>query len=264
VIRSVIRFLVREAILNRTMAGDLVKDSSIATLEDALKQKVAPVVLIYTEDTNAKPDAKEIWQGGTVDLTILIAVAGGFTVKVPKAGGGTEDVTEFRFPATDSTSEFSIDTIEHQIKTALMHPGNPWGELFRRFVTGVEFWNSQRGASNKEGVKFAARQIVARLQVVDDPVPTGTAKGAWADLLKAMDEYEPPSADEVLGPLPAALRALVEGRPMPADYEDAIHQGLTRSQTRAIGLDRVDFDVEGPPNETASYVFTRLEPGRPR
>lgn len=257
IVRTALRFAVARAITSRTMAGALVRDSSIDTLEDALSAKPAPIVLIYTEDCEAKPTGRELWTNGWVDITMLVAVAGAFTVNVEDDDGGTREVKEFRFPTTDESSELSLDVIERQIKTALLDPGNPWGEIWKKLVVSVEMWSSKRGSSNQQGNKFAARQIVARVNVVDDPVPGRPPTGVWAEMLALLD------AEADMGTVPALLRALIDGKAIPADFRDAMQQGLTWKQARAIGLGRVDFVQDGAPLSTSGYRFDDLQPGRP-
>lgn len=257
VVRTALRLVTQLAIKDRTMAGDRVRDSSIVSLENVLAGAANTVVLIYTDDASDRPTGKDVWgTAQTLDLTLVIGVAGAYRVKV-KGGEGEEEVTEFAFPPTDESAELSLDVIERQIKMALTDPNNPWAEIWKGLVVGIDQWSSTRGASTKEGARYAARQLVIRLQPVDDPVPGAAAKGAWKAFLEAIEAESAHGGDRDLGPTPALLRALIEGKEMAPEVRAAMENGWTQGVTSALGIGRWRREIEGPENRVASHGFYR-------
>lgn len=240
--RLALRFITVKALENRTMVEDRVRDSSIVSLEDALRDEPKPVALVFTDDSSFKPDGRELWgENGTIQLVIVLSVAG---VVVIPAREPTEDDpgdpghTEFRLPHTDRSLELSLDLIERQCQHELMNPDNPWAVLWREIVFKVIKWASVRGGSAKEGARFAARQIVIDCETILEPIPGAPAEGFWADFLAAL---ETDATDADFAPL---LRAFIEGKPMPKWKRDAMEYGSNQRYMNAIGLGPINIDPD--------------------
>lgn len=256
--RSILRILTVKALHGRTMAGELVQDSSIVPLEQALVEAPAPVILVYTDDSDFVPEHRELHGGqGSTSIVLLVAVASATVLKVE---GEDATITEFAFPNTDKAIELSIDVIERQIQTELMSPDNKWGQLWLKVVTNINRVRSQRGGSTKEGTRFGARQIVMECETLWDP-PVGrpvTAESApvWNEILEALAS-DPDSAE---GPaLAERLRAIMEGRPLPSWKQTMADLGIPRETLAAIGKAPFLWHPSASDDEAAELVQISIE-----
>lgn len=220
-----LRIATTQALTGQTIAESRVRDSSIVDLENAIAQTPNTIILVYTDDSEFAPDGREVWGGhGTVSLVLIVAVAG-----INKLQDGT---SEFTFPATDRATELSLDIAERQIQAALMAPDSVWAQRWRGIVSSVNKWTSKRGASTKEGVRFAARQITIECETMHDPIPGAAVEGEWATFLEVLEAQ----TDTDLSGLAEPLRALME-RPDTIDWKRSMmEQGLDRQAIAGIGL----------------------------
>lgn len=235
-VRFALRFIVRQALTGKTWADDRVEDSSMQDLQAVLNDNPQPVLLIYTDETEEKPNGRELLGGqGRTSLAIVSSVLGSAERKDSATGE-----FEFKLPHTDAASEFTLDAIERQIRFALTDtPHNPWADLFCRFVIKVETVKSVRGGSTKEGERFAARQISFELQTVMDPVPGEPvpACGPWRRLL---DMLEASDNEDFVG-MGVLLKSLLEGQELPKWERVAMRYGYPREVVQAIGLAPVRY-----------------------
>lgn len=232
--RLALRFTAVHAIKGRTMAQDLVRDSSIVPLESAISEAPAPIALVFTDDSEAVPEGRELWGGtGTTTLVIIIAVAG--------ASRLSNGEVEFHFPNTDEAIELALDTMERQIQVALMDPDNPWSEIWRGLVVNVTKVSSRRGGSTKEGARFAARQIAIEVETVHDPIPGAPAEHVWKKLLDHLAAL--PDAD--LRGAGDIMRALIEGKAWPTWKRTQAEMGWNRDALKATGLEPLAFHAAG-------------------
>mgnify|MGYP000337720267 CR=1 FL=1 len=227
-VRSILRLLTVKALHDRTMADTRVVDSSIAPLENVL-QSPQPIILVYTDDEIFKPDDKSLWGSqGTITMVLLLGVASATTAKVADSD---ETVTTFSFPHTDSAIELSLDIMERQIQHALMDPENPWAQHILDIVDSFTQWKSERGASNQEGTRFGARQIIIQMETVHDPVPGTPVEGIWPDVLATIAGDE----DADFAALAPRLQAFMEGKPVAKWRTTQLQGGYTFATLKAIG-----------------------------
>lgn len=219
-----LRIATTQALTGKTFAEDRVQDSSIVNLESAITGAPKTVILVYTDDTEFVPDSKEVWGGtGSVNLVLIVAVAGAQKL--------TDGTVEFSFPPSDKATEISLDICERQIQAALMDPDSEWAQRWRGIVTKVTKWTSKRGASTKEGQRFAARQILIECETCHDPIPGQPVEGEWAAFLEVLEGEK---AD--LANLAAPIRSLME-KPTWVDWKRTMaEQGLDRQALAGIGL----------------------------
>ncbi|HRD79031.1 MAG TPA: hypothetical protein PK264_24385, partial [Hyphomicrobiaceae bacterium] len=153
---SLARFALRtatvKAIRGRTFAGPFVRDSEIGPIDELASEGRIPFVVVYTDDVALKCRGTDLL--GNDGRTSLVMEIGVTTRMTPDG--------DWEIPTTDAGMELTIDAIERQARTTLTAPAadNPWAELWREIVTDVAEIKSQRGASAREGVRFAGRQIV--------------------------------------------------------------------------------------------------------
>lgn len=202
--RFVLRTLVRKALIGRTLAGDEVRDSDLTDMEQMIKDTPVPVIVIYTDDQIRSFDgAKDLFSAkGHVLLVIQLSISGPTTATI----NGEQQVS-FGFLETSEGLEMQIDFMERQIIVALTDPANPWSQLFVDFVTGFHKSQSLRGASAREGARYAARQISLETETRFDPVPGRAASGFWARLIAAITADPDPD----FAAIAPVLKAMIEG-----------------------------------------------------
>lgn len=223
--RLCLRIATTQALLGQTVAADRVRDSSIIDLENAILKEPQSIILVYTDDTEFVPDGdRVIWGGsGTTSLVLILAIAG---VNVL-----TDGTSEFVFPTTDKATEVTLDIAERQVQAALMNPANPWAERWKGIVSKVTRYQSRRGASTKEGVRYAARQIIIDCETYHDPIPGQPVEGEWVKFLDLLG-----ASGTDLAQLADPLRVLMENPSMVDWQRDMAENGISRETLAGIGL----------------------------
>jgi hypothetical protein len=180
--RLALRIATVKALRGKTFAGNMVRDSEIAPIDETIEGETAPFVVVYTDESDTDPDVanEETSLFGRctyVDLTIETAV----TTRM-KPGPGSD----WAIPPTDAGLEFTIDVIERQIRNALSDPDNAWAEMWRRLVREIKSQKSARGSSARKGVRFAGRQIVLTVDLAPEPRPGENVSGLWRQFVDLM------------------------------------------------------------------------------
>jgi hypothetical protein len=234
------RFCATRILSGATYADDRVFDSAIAQVDQMVVGQDNPFITIYTEDEDLRPNLREInstGEGGTIDLVIEVAVMS--IVEAQDGEGGPSIV----IPSTDGGIELTLSLMTRQIKRALFESRTPWGMLFKRFCIGVDRQMNRRAAQNKDGARFAARQLVFSIRPLFDP-PFGHVPQAgepWGDLLALME------ADSELSSIAALVRQAITGTPIPEWDRPRSDMGLTPEAARGIGVASVSGDEAPPP-----------------
>ena len=193
--RLALRIATVKALRGRTWAEEQVRDSEIGPIDDAADGASKPFVVVYTDDCEGPADADPtslFVSGSTVALTIEIGVT-------------TRMKSEWGIPTTDAGMELTIDSIERQARAALADPESSWAEMWRALALAITHQKSQRGAAAKDGVRFAARQIVLTVEVPRDPLPGQPVNALWQRFLTLA------AADPDLSGQVALLTALATG-----------------------------------------------------
>lgn len=240
--RLALRLATVRALRGRTLAGPNVLDSSSAAIDDIAAEHPTPVIVVYTDDGQWNVAGRDLYatSGDTrVDmgyqkLLIEIALTQRMLLVDPATGEPQLDADgnplfAAMSLATDPALELTLDLIERQVIDALMCGADDaaWPEMWRRLVTGVGDKHSVRGASARDGVRFAGRQIAISCALPKEPPPAVPIGPLWTDFL-ALAETEPD-----LAPVLPAIRAQLEGRPLDAN-------GLL---IQTLGLNRLEADA---------------------
>lgn len=230
--RTAVRIAAVRAIINRTLAGSRVSDSAIEPIDVAISETRLPLITVLTDDDTIDADGRDVWSGRReLDLVIEVAVA-----TEVKDG-------EFVIPETDFGFEWALDIIEHQIDRALFDEGTAWSSIFMAMVPRVHSKVSRRGASAERGVRFAARQIVYKVDTLASPMPGPIdATLPFGRLLDAMEQ------DSELAEYGAFLRSIIETPAIPDWKVAAEALGITRSEADGIGITPYDLTEQ---NEAA-------------
>ncbi len=159
-----------------TLAEARVYDSDNTPLSEALKGTTdpKPYITVYTdEDVRMNFNGRDVYLAGReTALVIEIAVAG-----LTKLEGG-EISADATIPASDAGFELAVDIVEAQALKALFgDPRNEWAQLLNASILRILRMPSTRGASGTQGARWAARQVIIRLDPVADP-PAGVVVAA--------------------------------------------------------------------------------------
>lgn len=231
--REALRLCTVLALRGATLVGDKVHDSEQGPVEDYVKDKSEPVIIVYTDDcTTPLTEPRQLYNGGRQDLAIEILVTQRMKVRLPD--NNNEEVDALVPIETDAEMEFAIGVISRQITVALMDPANPWSELWREFATTISNRQDKRGSSMRDGVRFAGRQIVLTVDLLRDPVPGQAiaATSTWARFLARVD------ATPELAPIASTLHALIDGAPVDIPDWQIMRggYGMTLGEARALQL----------------------------
>lgn len=172
--RIALRFLLCEAIRNRTLAGDYVKSSMIASLTTdetgSLKMKADhPWVAVYTDASEYQGQvypAYVVSDIGQTDLVIEWGISSTMTEKDPVDG---RSVVVTGIPDTDENYEFLLDIVGQQIVAAISDPQNEYAQLVAKLLVKVSGTKRSRVASDENGVRLAAHQLVYTIQPMTEP-----------------------------------------------------------------------------------------------
>lgn len=233
--RLALRIATVRALRGRTLAGSRVLDSEIAPIDDIAAEHPTPVIVVYTDDGHFRGAGRDLFgtSGDTrVDvgfqhLVIDIAMTQRMTLTDEATGQQIEDAVP---PVTDAALEFNLDIIERQVVVALMDtaPAAKWAEMWRQLVLDIGDRESRRGASMRDGVRFAGRQIRLSCKIPKDP-PAGVAIGPlWANFLSLAAE----EAD--LAPILPLLNQAIAGAELTPDEALQSAYGLTRAEADAL------------------------------
>lgn len=251
--RTAARMSAVRALRGATLANSLVFDSAIDPIDAALREHRAPIIIVMTDDDEIEPTGQDIQHGEQgCDLVIEIAVAGRATAEADDGEGGS---ITLEIPQTDAGMDLTLDILEFQVTQVLKSAVSPWARAFRAIAARATKRLSRRGVS-ADGTKFAARQIVLTLDLID--TPTGGAEiiagSAWDVVLSVMD------GDTETAGVADLLRAMIEGAPL-ADWRRAAGAlGVSKEAIFGIGLGQ-SLDPDQDPATLDEVVAT--EDGSP-
>ena len=241
--RTAVRIAASRAVLNRTLAGSRVSDSAIEPIDVAISETRLPLITVLTDDDMVDGQGRDLWAGRReLDLIFEIAVA-----TEVKDGG-------FTIPQTDFGLEWALDIMDHQIERALFDEGTEWSSIFMALVPRIHSKASRRGASGERGVRFAARQIVYKLDPISSPMPGAAVDESlpYGRLLAAME------ADADLADYGTFLRGIIED-PTKPDWKRAAEAiGITRADADAIGIGPFDLTETGDAQPLTSVTINGM------
>lgn len=189
-----IRLATIRALKGRTFAGEKVFDSKIDPINlIASTGGYEFAVVVTTDDDDISIEGRDLFAGDhKMELVIEVAATAPLTVET----GEGEQAEAITIPPTDAGLEITLNLIGWQIGRALAAGGGEWGDLWRRLVMRVDNIASRRGASEENGVRYAARQYIYRIDHIAEPEPgiAPTEGSLWAQaiaMLKADPDYAP-------------------------------------------------------------------------
>lgn len=231
----ILRLATVKALELHSGSGLSVRDSQIAPIDKAIRDASAPFLSVFIDQSITATRGGDL-MAGPQDLHLVLQF--GLTVQnvrrdedgKPETDDDGRVITEDRIPVTDAGLELQLDIIQRQALTALQVSSEPWAELWRRMVMNVEKIEMRRGAES-EGARFAARELVFRVQIIREPGYASGISGNWPDVLALLE------ADEHLGYLANILRDLLgEAVDLPDWRVQAAQAGLSLAAARAMLL----------------------------
>ena len=224
-----VRLAAYKALQGRTLAGGRVFDSRVDPLDFKSDDDRAPLIVVSVDEDRGTVTGRDLAAADReIELIIEIAIAA--RVRRTIGAGNTEETIEV--PETDAGLEASVGIVGYQVVRALQADPGPWAEVFRALVPRIHTFTARRGADVKNGVRYAARQIVLRCDCLAEP-----AFGAALDQDLAWGRFVAlAKADASLGRLGKLIEAEIEGAPL-TDWEQAqAALGLTGDEAAGIGI----------------------------
>ena len=217
------------ALNGSTVAGKRAFDSAVLPIDKLTSKTPEPFISLSTEEESGKPAGRDINNGDRlIDLVVETAIA-----KMIELPG--EDGQGLLVADTDGNLELSLAVLSRQIDACLWgRGGGVWGEVFRAFCKSIVETTSRRGLPTENGDRFAARQVVYRIQAFAEPafgaVSPGTPFGKFLAALDAQPGYEN---------VAAIVRQAIEGKPIgwPDLYTpSAVAAGMTEEEAQRMGI----------------------------
>lgn len=256
-VREALRMSVVRALRGRTWAGERVLDSESGPVDDIAFNAPSPVILVFTDDGERSADraftaddlAGQREQNLLIEVLITQRMAlpmidpdTGQIVLDPATGRPAvlrdEDgnpVFQMLPISTDRAMEWRVGAIQRQIMIALADPDNAWAVTAKRLMgAGFKTIKDQRGTSDRDGSRFAGRQMTLTVQMLAEPAIGAEPKGVWIDFLEDLAAEGPESAA-----IADEFRNLILGKTTgwsPGDHTRAAF-GYTGGVAEALGYE---------------------------
>lgn len=256
-----LRLATVQALRGRTYAGDAVLDSEQSAIDELATDRPTPVIIVYTDRSNATPGKVDLFategdgrvESGWTELLIEIVVTQRMQI-LDDEGQPHETAVQ---PFTDASLAATLNIIERQVKRVLMdpRPTAPWSGIWRRFVNVLSENEADLGMSQRDGVRFAGRQIKLRCQLHRDPMP-GVAPGPnWVDFLALA------AAVPGLAPLVPVIEAELAGDDLEPWQIEQMLGGLSLYTARALQVTPGTVEAEATsPTMTVTAAPTTTKP----
>jgi hypothetical protein len=235
--RLALRLSTVRALRGATFAGPNVLDSEHGGIDELAmnSDEPQPYIVVHTDDGMFHGSgARDLFgtQGdgrvGSGFQKLIIEI--GVTQKMLFVDEAGQQVLQPGTPVTDPLLEIHLDLIERQVYAALSDEGSEWAEVWRTFATSTGDRQSQRGASTREGLRFAGRQITLDVSMPRDPTPGDKIGPLWKRFI-ALAKRDP-SLTKIVPLIEQALLA----KPV-ADWRSAMRGcGLTHDEAKALLL----------------------------
>lgn len=224
--RLMLRMATRKALMGRTWAEDRVFDSAITEIDQTVLASRRPLIVVTTDDEEGQVDGRDIL-GATRSLDLVIEVAVATFVRAE--GGGVTII----LPDTDEGLEVTVDLMCRQVIRALQSADGVWPDMWRSLVPAVASVSQRRGADAKNGIRFAARQIVITLSPLADPLMLAddpVEGNVFAEFLALAD------GDDELASASQAIRAALTNDVPDWRLTQAL-LGMSDTEAEIMGLD---------------------------
>jgi hypothetical protein len=224
-----VRLAAFKALQGRTFAENRVFDSRVDALNFTAEDDRAPLIVVSVDEDRGTVEGRDLAAASReVELVIEIAIAARMRRTI--GAGETEETVEV--PETDAGLEASVGLVGYQVMRALQADPGAWSEVFRALVPRIFSFTARRGADVKNGVRYAARQIVLRCDCLADPafgeaLDPDLPWGRFVALAKA---------DASLGRLGKLIEAEIAGGLLPHWQAAQASLGLTAGEASGIGI----------------------------
>lgn len=251
--RLALRLATVRALRGRTLAGHNVFDSMQAAIDDVAVEHPTPVMLVYTDDGQWAIFDRNLYSTsgngrvGSGEQRLIIEMAVTQRMVVPQYDPETgqpmfsEDgqllVNEQAVPlVTDANLEATLDILERQVLVALMDgESHPWTDMWKQFAVSIAERTSDRGASARDGVRFAGRQLTLSINLAAEPIPGPRLPGStWHNFMILA------ATDASLRPLLPTIEAALAGTP-PVDAAAELRQilGISDGESASLGYEAI-------------------------
>jgi hypothetical protein len=217
-VAAAMRIALRKSLIERTLAGENVYDSSATTFDEFVRENPQPFITISTdEDRSNLRDGNLLGGAREIDLVIEIAIAS----EVKEA--------DIVLPHTDESLELAINIIVRQVTRAIqVDEGDAWSDVFRMLAGQPKSIESRRGAKSDQGIRYAARQIIIVYEPVDEPPFDASLPFVWQEFLKQLE------SDQELARLAPTFREQIIGAELPDWRTMQKRLGFSRSTIEAM------------------------------
>lgn len=234
------------ALRGATPAGNRVYDSAISTIDELIGADPSPVIVLVTDEEVAEIEVLDVL-AGTRKIALVIEVVIASAVTLPDDEGEAVVVAP-----TDEKLEISLAVTVRSLMRALFGRASAWGNIFADLAHNVKKITLRRGAdAPKDGMKFAARQIVIELEPYAEPpfgrpVDPATALGRFMAAITA-------SAPSIAG----VIKGAIESQAVPNWDEMRGSLGMSAETAWGIGVHPIDgsFRNDGTPAPLSEIRF---------
>lgn len=231
-----IRMALTGELINRTLVGKSVFDSTIAPIDHFSEAGDKPFVSIAAEDHSATGFTVSDLTSGDRSFDLVIEIASGHRANVETSDGV---VSVINLSESDAGKELTLDLIERQITHRIMTPDHAiWGDVLKSLIVKVNSVQTRRGIKAEAGARLAFRQMVISIDPLDDPAIGVAPAGIWADFLTACE------ADPETAALAPSIRSVIIGDEIPAHLFEWVSEGMKGDAASALRLLRADGSTE--------------------
>lgn len=229
------------ALYKSTIAEDRVFESLLAPIDETAKEYPKPFVTIAVDESRARGEQVGTdLLASTDSISLVIELAIQAPVEIEGQDG--ETVTTVELPETETSLEWALDLLSHEIIRRLTIDPT-WGDLFRSFVMAYHNVVRVRGGM-AEKVRLAARQIVLEIKPISDPDSSALASSdlpwpRFLSALRAIPVMPTAGADPNLAAYPSLADSL-ERAIRDTGFESwevaAARLGVTRADAGGLGF----------------------------
>jgi len=224
-----VRLAAYKALQGRTFAENRVYDSRVDPLDFTGADDRAPLIVVSVDEDRGTVEGRDL-AGASREVELVIEIAIAARVRRTIGEGESEETVEV--PETDAGLEASVGLVGYQVMRALQADPGAWAEVFRALVPRIFSFTARRGADVKNGVRYAARQIVVRCECLGEP-----GFGEPLDLELPWGRFVAlAKADASLARLGKLIEAEIAGGVMPDWQAAQASLGLTAEEAAGIGI----------------------------
>lgn len=249
--RLALRIATVRALRGKTFAGNNVRDSELAPVDDVAAVSPRPVIIVYTDDGKFAGAGRDLFStsgDSRVDVGyqhLLIETL--ITQRMQMRDDDGELIDGTVPPVLDAALALNLDLMERQVVAALMDtsPDAEWAEMWRGFALDVGDRDSQLGSSMRDGIRFAGRQMKLSVKLPREPRPGDTIGPLWTRFLALA------AGESDLEPVVGVIQSALVGAALDDWLEISGRYGLTRAEARAMQIAPPAAAEDDPPTFSA-------------